>query len=49
MMYEGGFRHVPVVENGRPVGMVSARDALELDAEEFHEALRQREQICAIL
>jgi CBS domain-containing protein len=49
LMYEGGFRHVPVVEDGRPVGMVSARDALELDAEEFHEALRQREQICAIL
>ena len=22
MMYEGGFRHVPVVENGCPVGMV---------------------------
>src|SRR3954452_23512480 len=28
MMHEGGFRHVPVLENGRPVGMVSARDAL---------------------
>ena len=22
MMYEGGFRHVPVVENGTPLGMV---------------------------
>jgi CBS domain-containing protein len=49
MMYEGGFRHVPVVERGKPVGMVSARDALELDADEFNEALRQREHICAIL
>lgn len=49
MMYEGGFRHVPVVQGGCPVGMVSARDALELDAEEFHDALRQREHICAIL
>ncbi len=49
MMYEGGFRHVPVVERGKPVGMVSARDALELEAEEFHDALRQREHICAIL
>jgi CBS domain-containing protein len=49
MMYEGGFRHVPVVKDGRPLGMVSARDALELDAEEFQEALRQREHICAIL
>ena len=24
LMYEGGFRHVPVVEDGRPVGMISA-------------------------
>ena len=34
MMYDGGFRHVPVVENGKPVGIVSVRDALgpELEA-----------------
>ena len=34
MMYDGGFRHVPVVEDGRPVGIVSVRDALgpELEA-----------------
>ena len=31
LMFEGGFRHVPVVEDGRPVGMVSARNALGLD------------------
>lgn len=37
LMYENGFRHVPVVENGRPLGMVFARDALELEAEEFGE------------
>ncbi|MGH7118031.1 MAG: CBS domain-containing protein [Acetobacteraceae bacterium] len=27
-MHENSFRHVPVVENGAPVGMVSIRDAL---------------------
>lgn len=27
-MHENGFRHVPVVENEAPVGMVSIRDAL---------------------
>jgi CBS domain-containing protein len=32
MMIDGGFRHVPVVERGSVVGVVSARDALgELD------------------
>lgn len=24
----GGYRHIPVVENGRPVGMISVRDML---------------------
>ena len=43
LMYEHGFRHVPVVENGRPVGVVSARYALDPDLEEFTaEAERRR-------
>jgi CBS domain-containing protein len=25
-MAVGGFRHIPIVENGRPIGLVSARD-----------------------
>ena len=49
MMFEGGFRHVPVVENGVPLGMVSARDALGPEMEEFESELRQREQINEIL
>jgi CBS domain-containing protein len=34
-MHENRFRHVPVVENGEPVGIVSARYALDPDMEEF--------------
>ena len=34
-MHEHGFRHVPVVENGSPIGVVSARYALDPDLEEF--------------
>jgi CBS domain-containing protein len=49
MMYGGSFRHVPVVEEGRPVGMVSARDALGPELEAFvYEMLRQ-EQVGDIL
>ena len=38
-MRDNGFRHMPVVENGVPIGMVSVRDALasdlvQLDTEE---------------
>jgi CBS domain-containing protein len=49
LMYENGFRHIPVVESGRPLGMVSARDALEMEAEEFETTLRQREHLRAIM
>ncbi len=44
MMYEHGFRHVPVIEDGRPVGIVSARKALDPELEEFAvEAQRRRD------
>lgn len=43
LMHEHGIRHVPVVEQGRAVGIVTARDALDPDLEEFVvEAQRRR-------
>ncbi len=49
MMHEGRYRHLPVVENGRPVGMVSVRDAFGPELEAFiYEILRQ-EQASQIL
>ncbi len=35
VMHEAGFRHLPVVEHGRPVGIISSRSALDPDLEEF--------------
>jgi CBS domain-containing protein len=49
MMYEGGFRHVPVVARGKPVGMVSARDALGPELEEFQAELLQREHLREVI
>ena len=49
LMYEGEFRHVPVVENGRPLGMVSVRDALEPDLRQFAAELETRGQISEVL
>ncbi len=50
LMYDGGFRHLPVVDlTGRPIGMLSARDALALDAEAFGQELVRREEIAVIL
>jgi len=43
LMHEKGFRHAPVVEDGRPVGVVSARNALDPDLEQFAaESVRRR-------
>jgi len=49
LMHEGGFRHVPVVENGRSLGVVSARDVLGSELREFATELQTREHIEAIL
>ena len=49
MMFEGGFRHVPVVEDGRPVGMVSSRNALGLEILQFEKELKERDHIAEIL
>jgi len=45
MMHENGFRHVPVVENGEPIGIVSARDALDPELEEFESEAQRRKHI----
>ena len=49
MMYEGGFRHVPVVRDGRPIGMVSARDALGPELQEFESEIERRKRIGEVL
>jgi CBS domain-containing protein len=45
MMHENGFRHVPVIENGEPIGIVSARNALDPELEEFESEAQRREKI----
>lgn len=49
IMYGGKFRHVPVVEDGRPVGILSARDALGPELEAFVFELLRQEQVENIL
>lgn len=43
LMYEGRFRHVPVVEDGRPLGIVSVREAIHPDFIELAQVLETRE------
>jgi CBS domain-containing protein len=45
LMHEHGFRHAPVVADGRPVGVVSARHALDPDLEEFAVEAERRKSI----
>ena len=44
VMHEGKFRHLPVVEFGRPLGVVAVRDALDDDLVELRWDLEQREE-----
>jgi CBS domain-containing protein len=43
VMQENGFRHIPVVEDGQLIGIVSSRNAMDPDLEEFVWQERQRE------
>jgi CBS domain-containing protein len=45
LMHENGFRHVPVVEHGKVIGIVSARDALDPQMEELLVESERRKKI----
>ena len=42
VMHEGGFRHLPVIEHGKPVGIVSARSAMDPELEDFVSEAQRR-------
>lgn len=35
LMQENGFRHLPVVQNGVPIGIISSRNAMDPEMEQF--------------
>jgi CBS domain-containing protein len=49
MMYEGCFRHMPVVEDGKPLGMISIRDAIGPELTAFESELERRDNLTEIM
>ncbi len=47
VMHEHGFRHLPVIESGRIIGIVSSRSAMDPDMEDFVSEARRREHFQA--
>ena len=45
LMQEKGFRHIPVVYDGHPIGIISSRNAMDPDLEEFVFEARRREHL----
>jgi len=45
VMHENHFRHLPVVENGKLIGVISSRNALDPDLEEFVAESERRRHI----
>ena len=43
VMQENGFRHLPVVRDGKPVGIVSSRSAMDPELVEFKSEVHRRE------
>ena len=49
LMYQNNFRHVPVLAAGKPIGMVSARDALGIEWQDFQREIKLADDIAQIL
>lgn len=49
VMQQNGFRHVPVVADGKPIGIVSSRSAMDPDMEEFVAESRRRDRFSRML
>lgn len=49
LMHQHAFRHVPVLLQGRPIGMVSARDALGIEWQQFQREIKLADDIAEIL
>ena len=49
LMHDGGFRHMPVVDRGRPVGMISIRDAMGVELARFEHEVDEKQAIAEIL
>lgn len=49
LMHEHGFRHMPVVAEGSPVGMLSIRDALDYELVHFLKDIEKKEALTAIM
>lgn len=48
-MHDNGFRHIPVVDHGIPVGMVSIRDALGSELSNFEREAAAKKDLGEIL
>lgn len=49
LMHQHNFRHVPVLQAGKPIGMVSARDALGVEWHDFQREVKLADDIAEIL
>lgn len=45
VMQENGYRHVPVIENGKPIGILSSRNAMDPELEEFASEAQRRKHL----
>ena len=47
LMHEKGFRHLPVIENDKLIGIVSSRSAMDPNLEEFVSEAQRRKHLLA--
>ena len=47
VMQENGFRHLPVIQDGKPIGIVSSRSAMDPELEDFASEAHRRKHFGA--
>ena len=45
VMQENGFRHLPVMQDGKPIGIVSSRSAMDPELEDFVSEANRRKHL----
>ena len=49
LMQEHGFRHIPILNQGKPVGIISLRDMMSVDLAQLEDVLTRKTDISEVI
>ena len=49
LMQENGFRHIPILRQGKPVGVISLRDMMSVDLAQLEDVLNRKNALSEVI